>query len=125
MCFVNARPFRSSKTAKRNSIIAAMKTEDAVFEDLGAKCCKLRYYRGSLRQFANDLLTKGRGDGGVCRICDISSAIIDDMKSAGLKLHSIDIVVTQRQIFKYRIMGNSGKMQNERNPIPENKIKEA
>jgi hypothetical protein len=79
-----------------------MKTKDAVFEDLEAKCCKLKYYRGSLRQFANGLLTKGRGDGEVCRICEVSSAIIDDMKSAGLKLHSIDIVVTQRQVFKYR-----------------------
>ena len=79
-----------------------MKTEDAVFEDLGAKRCKLKYYRGSLRQFANDLLTKGRGGGEVCRICEISSTIIDDMKSAGLELHSKDIIVTQRQIFKYR-----------------------
>ncbi len=53
-------------------------------------------------QFANDLLTKGRGDGEVCRICEISPVIINDMKTAGLELHSNDIIVTQRQIFKYR-----------------------
>ena len=79
-----------------------MKTEDAIFEDLETRCCKLKYYRGSLMQFANDLLTKGRGDGEVCRICEISPVIINDMKTAGLELHSNDIIVTQRQIFKYR-----------------------
>ena len=53
-------------------------------------------------QFANDLLAKGRGEGEVCRICEISSAIINDMKTAGLELHAKDIIVTQRQVFKYR-----------------------
>lgn len=79
-----------------------MKTEDAIFEDLETRCCKLKYYRGSLMQFANDLLTKGRGDGEVCRICEISPVIINDIKTAGLELHSNDIIVTQRKIFKYR-----------------------
>ena len=55
-----------------------------------------------MQQFANDLLTKGRGDGEVCWICEISSAIIDDMQSFGLELHAKDVVVTQRQVFKYR-----------------------
>ena len=79
-----------------------MKTKKAAFENLETKCCKLKYYRGSLLQFANDLLTRGCGDGKVCRICEISSAIIDDMRTAGLELHSKDIIVTQRQVFKYR-----------------------
>jgi hypothetical protein len=79
-----------------------MKTKNTVFENSEINCCKLKYHRGSLPQFANDLLTKGRGDGKVCRICELSSTIIDDMKSAGLELHSKDIIVTQRQVFKYR-----------------------
>ena len=79
-----------------------MKTEKAICENIKVKCCKLKYYRGSLLQFANDLLTKGRGDGEVCRICEISSAIINDMKTISLELQSKDIIVTQRQVFKYR-----------------------
>ena len=79
-----------------------MKTENNACKDLEVKYCKLKYYRGSLRQFANDLLTKGRGYGEVCRICEISSAIIDDMKMVGIELHAKDIIVTQRQVFKYR-----------------------
>ena len=53
-------------------------------------------------QFANDLLAKGRGEGEVCRICEISPVIINDMKSVGLELYAKDIIVTQRQVFKYR-----------------------
>ena len=79
-----------------------MKTKDAVFEDLETKCCELKYYRGSLLKFANNLLRRGRGDGEVCRICEISSAIISDMKTVGVELKSKDIIVTQRQVFKYR-----------------------
>ena len=79
-----------------------MRTKDTMFDGLDTKCCKLKYYRGSLLQFANELLTKGRGEGEVCRICEISSAIINDMKSFGLELYAKDIIVTQRQIFKYR-----------------------
>ena len=79
-----------------------MKTEENVFSDFITNDCRLKYYKGSLYRFASDLLSRGRGEGSVCRICKIPSAIAEDMKSKGLELLSKDIIVTQRQIFKYR-----------------------
>ena len=79
-----------------------MKTKENVFSDFDTNNCELKYYNGSLQQFASDLLSRGRGEGSVCRICEILPAITEDMKSKGLELLSKDIIVTQRQIFKYR-----------------------
>ena len=79
-----------------------MKTVDVDFKDFSTNNCELKYYNGPLCQFAGELLLRGRGEGSVCRICEIPSAIVEDMKSNGLELLSKDIIVTQRQIFKYR-----------------------
>ena len=78
-----------------------METEEKRHSDFDKNHCKLKYYEGSLFQFASNLLTRRRGDGSVCRICEISSAIISDMLSKGLKLQTKDIIITQRQVFKY------------------------
>ena len=67
------------------------------------------FYNGTLQQFATTLLANERGDGTVCRICEIHPAIIDDMKSKGKLLSSKDIIITQRQIFKYRNHPKSAK----------------
>ncbi|MBR4647195.1 MAG: hypothetical protein IKO75_08810 [Bacteroidales bacterium] len=89
-----------------------MKTEGNIFSDYNTSDCELEYFNGSLCQFASGLLSRGRGEGCVCRICGIPSAIVEDMKSNGLELLSNDIIVTQRQIFKYRKHPKTGKGAN-------------
>ena len=76
------------------------KCEDSLSKD--TKHCKLNYYSGSFCEFASEILTIGRGTGTVCRICEVASSISDDMRMRGVYLFSKDIVITQRQVFKYR-----------------------
>ena len=79
-----------------------METEKIRHSNFDKNHCKLKYYGGSLFQFATNLLTRGKGDGSVCRICEISPAIISDMLLKGLELQTKDIIITQRQVIKYR-----------------------
>ncbi|MBP5497348.1 MAG: hypothetical protein J6X98_09305 [Bacteroidales bacterium] len=79
-----------------------MQTKETSVSDVNSRHCKPKYYKGTLCEFANDILTKGRGGGTVCRVCDIAPTILNDMKTRGVELLSKDVVVTQRQIFKYR-----------------------
>ena len=79
-----------------------MKAEGEEYFKRITKHCKLKYYNGNLLEFAKDILSKGRGGGSVCRVCEVDPAIFCDMKKRGVKLLSKDIIVTQRQVFKYR-----------------------
>ena len=69
---------------------------------MNAKKKELKIYKGTLCEFATNILTTGRGEGNVCRVCKISPTIADDMKAQGIELFSNDIIITQRQVFKYR-----------------------
>ena len=62
----------------------------------------LTIYKGTFYEFAAGILATGRGEGNVCRICKIDSVIANDMKERGMVLCSNDIIITQRQVFKYR-----------------------
>jgi len=79
-----------------------MKIESDSLVNKNTKHCGLAFYKGNLQQYATTILSKKRGDGSVCRICDIHPIIVDDMKTKGVLLLSKDIIITQRQIFKYR-----------------------
>lgn len=59
-------------------------------------------YNGSLQEFATDILLLGRGDGSVCRIGEINAIVVADLANKGLVLASNDIIVSQKQIFKYK-----------------------
>ena len=86
-----------------------MKTDEKILLNQNTNCCNLVYYDGTLQQFASTLLANDRGDGSVCRICEIHPAIINDMISKGRLLSSKEIIITQRQIFKYRNHPKSAK----------------
>ena len=86
-----------------------MKTNDKKPMNQNTNCCNLVFYNGTLQQFATTLLANERGDGSVCRICEIHPAIVDDMRAKGKPLYSNDIIITQRQIFKYRNHPKSAK----------------
>ena len=58
-------------------------------------------YQGSLRQFAEELLTNGRGNGQMIVIAQFDAIIIEDMCNKGIALQSTAIVVTQQAVFKY------------------------
>ena len=60
------------------------------------------FYNGSLTEFAREILEKGRGNGSVCRICTVAPEIVADMRLKGEALVSNDIIVTQKEVFKYR-----------------------
>ena len=77
-----------------------------------AKRDDLQFFNGSLRQYAAKLLAAGKGDGSVCRVCHIHPLIAKDMQSKGRALESLDVIVTQRQIFKYRNHPKSAKGAN-------------
>lgn len=59
------------------------------------------YYQGSLRQFAEELLANGRGNGQMIVVAQVDDKVVEDMNNKGVTLHSISIVVTQQAIFKY------------------------
>ena len=58
-------------------------------------------YQGSLRQFAEELLAKGGGNGQMVIVAQLDDAIIKDMNKKGVALQSDSIVVTQQAVFKY------------------------
>lgn len=61
----------------------------------------MEYYQGSLRQFAEELLSKGRGNGQMVIVAALDSKVVEDMKNKGVALQSVSIVVTQQAVFKY------------------------
>ena len=62
----------------------------------------IAFYDGDLTEFAREILDQGRGNGSVCRICAIVPEIVADMRLKGKMLVSNDIIVTQKEVFKYR-----------------------
>ena len=62
----------------------------------------IAFYDGSLTEFAREILEQGRGNGSVCRICTVVPEIVADMRLKGQTLVSNDIIVTQKEVFKYR-----------------------
>lgn len=79
-----------------------MKTGSINDGNLDIKHCKLKYYNGTFSEFANEVLSHGRGEGSVCRVCEIAQPILNDMKMRGVELLAKAIIITQRQVFKYR-----------------------
>lgn len=61
----------------------------------------MEFYQGSLRQFAEELLTNGRGNGQMIVIAQFDAIIIEVMSNKGIALQSTAIVVTQQAVFKY------------------------
>ena len=59
------------------------------------------FYQGSLRQFAEELLANGKGNGQILVVAQLDDKVIEDMSNKGVALQSISIVVTQQAIFKY------------------------
>ena len=59
------------------------------------------YYHGSLRQFAEELLANGRGNGQMIVVAQLDDEVIEDMSNRGVTLQSVSIVVTQQAVFKY------------------------
>ena len=59
------------------------------------------FYQGSLREFAEELLANGRGNGQMIVIAQFDAIIIEDMCNKGIALQSTAIVVTQQAVFKY------------------------
>lgn len=61
----------------------------------------MEYYQGSLREFAEELLANGRGNGQMVEVARLDESVIIDMDKKGALLQSFSIVVTQQAIFKY------------------------
>ena len=61
----------------------------------------MEYYQGSLRQFAEELLANGRGNGQILVVAQLDDIVVKDMSYKGVTLQSVSIVVTQQAIFKY------------------------
>ena len=58
-------------------------------------------YQGSLKQFAEELLANGKGNGQILVVARLDDKVIEDMSNKGVALQSLSIVVTQQAIFKY------------------------
>lgn len=61
----------------------------------------MNYYPGNLKQFAEELLAKGKGNGQMLVVAQLDDKVIEDMCNKGVVLQSVSIVVTQQAIFKY------------------------
>ena len=59
------------------------------------------YYHGSLKEFAEELLANGKGNGQMVVVAQLDDKVIEDMGNKGVALQSIFIVVTQQAVFKY------------------------
>ena len=59
------------------------------------------FYQGSLRQFAEELLAKGKGNGQMVEVAQFCDTVIEDAKQQGLELKTYSIMVMQKTIFKY------------------------
>ena len=68
----------------------------------------MEYYQGSLRQFAGELLAKGRGNGQMVIVAQLDGAIIKDMNKKGMVLQSESIVVTQQTVFVHHPKSKKG-----------------
>ena len=58
-------------------------------------------FQGSLREFAEELLANGRGNGQMIVVAQLDNKVVKDMSNKGMALQSMSIVVTQQAIFKY------------------------
>ena len=58
-------------------------------------------FQGSLREFAEELLANGRGNGQMIVVAQLDNKVVKDMSNKGVTLQSMSIVVTQQAIFKY------------------------
>ena len=67
------------------------------------------YYKGSLRQFAEELLANGRGNGQMVVVAQLDDKVIEDISNKGIALQSVSIVVTQQAVFKYAHHSKSKK----------------
>ena len=61
----------------------------------------MEYFHGSLREFAEELLANGRGNGQMIVVAQLDDKVVEDMSNKGVTLQSLSIVVTQQVIFKY------------------------
>lgn len=61
----------------------------------------MELYHGSLRQFVEELLSKGRCNGQMVVVVPLNEMVIEDAKKKGVELLSSTIVVTQNTSFKY------------------------
>ena len=61
----------------------------------------MELYQGSLRQFAEELLANGKGNGQMVEVAQFCETVIEDAKRQGLELRSSSILVMQKTIFKY------------------------
>ena len=61
----------------------------------------MEYYQGSLREFAEELLSIGKGNGMMVEVAQLDEMVVVDMNNKGVTLQSVSIVVTQQAIFKY------------------------
>ncbi|MBQ7550262.1 MAG: hypothetical protein IJT04_01880 [Bacteroidales bacterium] len=64
--------------------------------------CGMVFRNDSLREYAAEILERGKGDGSVFCVCEIAQEIANDLSIRGKTLLSKGIIITQRQIFKYR-----------------------
>ena len=64
--------------------------------------CGIFFRSGSFLDYATEMLERGKGDGSVFRVCEIALEIANDLSTRGKTLLNKDIIITQRQIFKYR-----------------------
>ena len=64
--------------------------------------CGIVFRSRSFREYATEMLERGKGDGSVFRVCEIAPEIVNDLSIRGETLLSKDVIITQRQIFKYR-----------------------
>lgn len=61
----------------------------------------MEFYQGSFKEFAEELLANGRGNGRMIVVAQLDDKVIEDMSNKGVALQSISIVVTQQAVFKY------------------------
>ena len=59
------------------------------------------YYQGTLREYAEKILTNGKGTGQMVEVAQFCEAVIEDAKQQGMELKSYSIIVMQKTIFKY------------------------
>ena len=59
------------------------------------------FYHGSLKEFAEELLANGKGNGQMVVVAQLDDKVIEDMINKGVALQSVNIVVTQQAVFKY------------------------
>ena len=56
--------------------------------------CGIVFRNGSFREYATEMLEKGKGDGSVFRVCEIAPEIAIDLSIRGKTLLNKDIIIT-------------------------------